>query len=259
MSDRACTRVTPRNLHGKEGVDGSSPSEGSAKRPSSSTSRSRCSRRAPLLNGEHEARVYRWSCERRSGDDACDDLTRDRGAAGTEKAPGRGRSLGRTRTSGPDGSGERPARRKRIRPEASTAPFAKIGNAEPMTATFSPFGPSGSSNCETTVELEKNPSTRNVVSPVLRMPCGAIDGTRDLTGAHQLALVADVRFTLSREDQQDLLGAVGMRAERVAGLELEQHGGGAGGAGAAVKRERDAVRARLRVPCPSARSRSGRR
>ena len=28
-SDRACTRVTPRNLHGKEGVDGSSPSEGS--------------------------------------------------------------------------------------------------------------------------------------------------------------------------------------------------------------------------------------
>jgi hypothetical protein len=29
--DRACTRVTPRNLHGKEGVDGSSPSEGSAK------------------------------------------------------------------------------------------------------------------------------------------------------------------------------------------------------------------------------------
>src|SRR4030095_3551497 len=30
-SDRACTRVTPRNLHGKEGVDGSSPSEGSAK------------------------------------------------------------------------------------------------------------------------------------------------------------------------------------------------------------------------------------
>jgi hypothetical protein len=29
--DRACTRVTPRNLHGKEGIDGSSPSEGSAK------------------------------------------------------------------------------------------------------------------------------------------------------------------------------------------------------------------------------------
>jgi hypothetical protein len=29
-SDRACTRVTPRNLHGKEGVDGSSPSEGFA-------------------------------------------------------------------------------------------------------------------------------------------------------------------------------------------------------------------------------------
>jgi hypothetical protein len=32
-SDRACTRVTPRNLHGKEGVDGSSPSEGSHKVP----------------------------------------------------------------------------------------------------------------------------------------------------------------------------------------------------------------------------------
>ena len=31
-SDRACTRVTPPNLHGKEGVDGSSPSEGSANR-----------------------------------------------------------------------------------------------------------------------------------------------------------------------------------------------------------------------------------
>ncbi len=31
--DRACTRVTRRNLHGKEGVDGSSPSEGSAKSP----------------------------------------------------------------------------------------------------------------------------------------------------------------------------------------------------------------------------------
>ena len=28
-SDRVCTRVTPQNLHGKEGVDGSSPSEGS--------------------------------------------------------------------------------------------------------------------------------------------------------------------------------------------------------------------------------------
>src|SRR6266508_3617577 len=32
-SDRACTRVTLPNLHGKEGVDGSSPSEGSAKAP----------------------------------------------------------------------------------------------------------------------------------------------------------------------------------------------------------------------------------
>jgi hypothetical protein len=32
-SDRACTRVTLRNLHGKEGVDGSSPSEGFRKRP----------------------------------------------------------------------------------------------------------------------------------------------------------------------------------------------------------------------------------
>jgi len=31
--DRACTCVTLRNLHGKEGVDGSSPSEGSAKAP----------------------------------------------------------------------------------------------------------------------------------------------------------------------------------------------------------------------------------
>jgi hypothetical protein len=30
-SDRACTRVTLPNFHGKEGVDGSSPSEGSAK------------------------------------------------------------------------------------------------------------------------------------------------------------------------------------------------------------------------------------
>ena len=29
-SDRACTRVTLPNLHGKEGVDGSSPSEGFA-------------------------------------------------------------------------------------------------------------------------------------------------------------------------------------------------------------------------------------
>jgi hypothetical protein len=32
-SDRACTRVTRLILHGKEGVDGSSPSEGSAKAP----------------------------------------------------------------------------------------------------------------------------------------------------------------------------------------------------------------------------------
>src|SRR5437667_12601078 len=32
-SDRACTRVTLRNLHGKEGVDGSSPSEGLQKYP----------------------------------------------------------------------------------------------------------------------------------------------------------------------------------------------------------------------------------
>ncbi len=29
--DRACTRVTPRNLHGKEGVGGSSPPEGLTK------------------------------------------------------------------------------------------------------------------------------------------------------------------------------------------------------------------------------------
>src|ERR671918_2643016 len=32
-SARACTRLPPQNLHGKEGVDGSSPSEGSAKAP----------------------------------------------------------------------------------------------------------------------------------------------------------------------------------------------------------------------------------
>ena len=32
-SDRACTRVTRQNLHGKEGVDGSSPSEGFAQKP----------------------------------------------------------------------------------------------------------------------------------------------------------------------------------------------------------------------------------
>ena len=31
--DRACTPLPPQNLHGKEGVDGSSPSEGSAKPP----------------------------------------------------------------------------------------------------------------------------------------------------------------------------------------------------------------------------------
>jgi len=31
--DRACPRVTPRNLHGKEGVDGSSPSEGFERSP----------------------------------------------------------------------------------------------------------------------------------------------------------------------------------------------------------------------------------
>jgi hypothetical protein len=31
--DRPCTRVTRQNLHGKEGVDGSSPSEGSSERP----------------------------------------------------------------------------------------------------------------------------------------------------------------------------------------------------------------------------------
>ena len=29
-SDRACTPLPPQNFHGKEGVDGSSPSEGSA-------------------------------------------------------------------------------------------------------------------------------------------------------------------------------------------------------------------------------------
>ena len=32
-SDRTCTRVRPRNLHGKEGVDGSSPSEGFGESP----------------------------------------------------------------------------------------------------------------------------------------------------------------------------------------------------------------------------------
>jgi hypothetical protein len=36
-SDRACTRVTLRNLHGKEGVDGSSPSEGLHKCPANAT------------------------------------------------------------------------------------------------------------------------------------------------------------------------------------------------------------------------------
>src|SRR6266540_4879579 len=39
-SDRVCPRVTLRNLHGKEGVDGSSPSEGSAKAPETGLSRS---------------------------------------------------------------------------------------------------------------------------------------------------------------------------------------------------------------------------
>jgi hypothetical protein len=34
-SDPACTGVTPRNFHGKEGVDGSSPSEGSLRRTKS--------------------------------------------------------------------------------------------------------------------------------------------------------------------------------------------------------------------------------
>jgi hypothetical protein len=33
VDGRACTRVTPSNLHGKEGVDGSSPSEGLLKVP----------------------------------------------------------------------------------------------------------------------------------------------------------------------------------------------------------------------------------
>jgi hypothetical protein len=33
VNDRACTRVTLSNFHGKEGVDGSSPSEGFAKAP----------------------------------------------------------------------------------------------------------------------------------------------------------------------------------------------------------------------------------
>ena len=32
-NDRACTRLPPQNLHGKEGVDGSSPSEGFGKKP----------------------------------------------------------------------------------------------------------------------------------------------------------------------------------------------------------------------------------
>src|SRR5438094_7229724 len=32
-NDRACTRIPPRNFHGKEGVDGSSPSEGFPKTP----------------------------------------------------------------------------------------------------------------------------------------------------------------------------------------------------------------------------------
>ena len=44
--DRACTRVTPRNLHGKEGVSGSSPEEGFRKilsgDPFSSTETRRC-------------------------------------------------------------------------------------------------------------------------------------------------------------------------------------------------------------------------
>jgi hypothetical protein len=44
--DRACTRVTLSNFHGKEGVSGSSPEEGSAKVPQSGASSSRrtCSR-----------------------------------------------------------------------------------------------------------------------------------------------------------------------------------------------------------------------
>jgi hypothetical protein len=46
-NDRACTRVTVRNLHGKEGVDGSSPSEGSAKARSAGFSIL-----IDLLNGE---------------------------------------------------------------------------------------------------------------------------------------------------------------------------------------------------------------
>ena len=50
-SDRACTRVTPSNLHSKEGVDGSSPSEALQKPRKSRLFRSARVARTPVCGG----------------------------------------------------------------------------------------------------------------------------------------------------------------------------------------------------------------
>jgi hypothetical protein len=56
---RPCTPVPPRNLHGKEGVDGSSPSEGLFFHP-----RSRCKRRLSCCRNGHCGAPPSWGGDR---------------------------------------------------------------------------------------------------------------------------------------------------------------------------------------------------
>ena len=86
---------------------------------------------------------------------------------------------------------------------------------------------------------QKNPTTLSVSSPVLAMPCGTIDGMTARSPARTLAaLVAAVGLALARDDVEDLLGAVGVGGEVLAGLDLEVDDGRVLRAGEPVDGER---------------------
>ena len=58
----------------------------------------------------------------------------------------------------------------------------------------------------------------------------------EVAGADEAALVADMGLALARDDVEDLLGAVGVGGQVVAGLDLEVDDGGVLGAGERVDR-----------------------
>jgi hypothetical protein len=73
-----------------------------------------------------------------------------------------------------------------------------------------------------------------------RSPCGTIAGiTREVAGCHDPALATDLGLGLARDDIEDLLPAVSVPGEVLAGPDLEVDDGTAVGSGRLVEREVD--------------------